>query len=90
MNMPRGWFAYNHTGSDLAAGSYNYVDYNWECIGTAQICVIYAYYVGTPTPLTTPVSPLEPFIQQIIVSSRTVSSNAVPQIGKPYLYKITF
>lgn len=90
--MPRAWYAYNGGTPVTAAGSWNRLPSSqtpsFECVGTAQLCTIYAYYPGVTAPAPNPIAPLSPNIRAYINLALTTSSNVIPQaFGKPYLYK---
>lgn len=91
--MPRAWYAYNGGTPVLGCGSWNYIATSpflqqyFECVGTAELCVIYAYYSGSIPPVPNPQCPLTTRIRFYIALALTTSANTIPQFGKPYLYK---
>lgn len=88
--MPRCWYVYNGGTPVTAAGSWNLLGCDGAavigCEGPATLCVISVYVPVLPAPAT-PFAPLSPNIRNYINSALVTSSNSIPQIGIPYLYK---
>ena len=91
--MPRAWYAYNGGTPVTAAGSWTKISaplfpgsHRFECVGTQQLCSIYAFYTAAPSPAN-PASPLSANMQDYITLAAVLSVNCLPQIGKCYLYK---
>lgn len=90
--MPRAWYVYNGQTPVTAAGSWSYIppigDFpGIECIGPTTLCAISCYYPFAEAPQPNPLSPLSSNIRAYINLAQSTSANAIPQTGKPYLYK---